>query len=117
MTNLTTLKNFLHSAKVDRDLSALLIEIPSICKAIGDTISQGAIIGAHGAIDSKNIQGEAQKKLDVISNDAFVKSSALMRLVAGMASEEMDHSFPGQGAKHLILFDPLDGSSNIEANI
>lgn len=117
MTTLTSLQKFLAAQNIDGDLSALLIELSSICKSIADTISHGAIIGAHGAIDSKNIQGEAQKKLDVISNDAFIKSPALSARVAGMASEEMDNSIAATGGKYLLTFDPLDGSSNIEANI
>lgn len=74
-----------------------------------------------GSLDSENVQGETQKKLDVITNDIMIRSNEWADHLAGMASEEMDeaYSIPGQYplGKYLLVFDPLDGSSNVDVDI
>ncbi len=106
----------------DASLSPLLPDIFSnvalACKYIADAIGKGDLAGILGSNESENVQGEVQKKLDVISNDVMVKVLTESGLFAGLASEEMDDPLPGNDSgKFLILFDPLDGSSNIDVNI
>jgi len=103
------------------DFTGLLSDIVSACKQIAHQVNKGALIGVLGGAGSENIQGEAQKKLDVITNDIMLKSLSWSGHLAGMASEEMDDVFPippqFPRGKYLITFDPLDGSSNIDVNI
>ncbi|MBL8480781.1 MAG: class 1 fructose-bisphosphatase, partial [Rhodocyclaceae bacterium] len=84
-------------------------------------VSKGAIAGVLGEAGSDNIQGEAQKQLDVIANETLLEANEWGGHLAAMASEEMDEpyviptGYPKGG--YLLLFDPLDGSSNIDVNI
>jgi fructose-1,6-bisphosphatase I len=96
------------------------------CKTISIAVGKGALGGVLGdagtpGAQSMNIQGEAQKKLDVLSNDILLEANAWGGHLAGLASEEMDHSqaIPDafQRGNYLLLFDPLDGSSNIDVII
>jgi fructose-1,6-bisphosphatase I len=100
----------------------LLIEIVArACKAIGHAVSKGALGGVLGSLQSENVQGEVQKKLDVLSNEILLEANEWGGHLAGMASEEMEtiHRIPNRYPKgeHLLLFDPLDGSSNIDVNV
>ena len=102
-------------------LAALLVDVAAAVKAIAALSAKGALGGVAGTLESVNVQGETQKPLDVLSNTAFVNTFQLGGLVAGVASEEMDDPFPIR-APHtrgpfLAIFDPLDGSSNIDANV
>ncbi len=103
------------------DFTSLLNDIVTACKVISGAVNKGALIGVLGSAESENVQGETQKKLDVISNDVFIKSNEWAGHLAGMASEEMDdvYKIPSQypKGKYLLVFDPLDGSSNIDVNI
>jgi fructose-1,6-bisphosphatase I len=103
------------------DFTALLNDIVTACKYISNAVNQGALVGVLGTAGSENIQGETQKKLDVISNDVFIKCNEWAGHLAAMASEEMDDIYPIPAqypkGKYLITFDPLDGSSNIDVNI
>lgn len=103
------------------DLSGLLSDIVSACKKISHLVSRSGIIGLGGYADSENIQGEAQKKLDIISNDVMVDHLKWTGHLAAMASEEIEDliQIPGKfpKGKYLICFDPLDGSSNIDINL
>ncbi len=100
----------------------LLLEIVArACKAISFTIGKGGlgdVLGSHG---SENIQGEVQKKLDVIANDLLVEANEWGGHLAALASEEMDtiHVIPNRYPKgeYLLLYDPIDGSSNIDVNL
>ena len=90
----TTLSKFLiqqlkGSAELS-DLAALLVDIAAAVKAISAMTAKGELGGVLGSLDTQNVQGETQKKLDVMSNTAFVNTFALGGLVAGLASEEMD---------------------------
>jgi len=79
------------------------------------------LIGVLGSAGSENVQGETQKKLDIITNEVFIKSTEWGGHLAAMASEEMDDVYPIPAkypkGKYLVVFDPLDGSSNIDVNI
>jgi fructose-1,6-bisphosphatase I len=103
------------------ELTLLLNDIVTACKKISLAVNKGALVGTMGSLESENIQGEVQKELDVITNDIFISSIEWSGHLAGMASEEMDdpYEIPAQypRGKYLILFDPLDGSSNVNVNI
>lgn len=99
----------------------LLIEVVArACKVIGHTVNKGAISGVLGSPDQENVQGEVQKKLDVISNDILLEANEWGGHLAAMASEEMDtlHPIPHRLPKgeYLLVYDPIDGSSNIDVN-
>ncbi len=106
---------------VTHDLRLLVENVASACKAIGVAIGKGAIAGVLGGAGTDNVQGEAQKKLDVLSNDILIRSKQANGTLAAMASEEMDEIYPIPAeyprGDYLLLFDPLDGSSNIDVNI
>ncbi len=103
------------------DFTSLLNDILTACKKISCAVNRGGLIGILGSAESENVQGETQKKLDIISNDVMVNSLEWTGHLAGMASEEMDDPLPIPDmyprGKYLILFDPLDGSSNIDVNV
>lgn len=103
------------------ELTLLLNDIASACKAIGHEVNRGALAGNLDVIGTENIQGEVQKKLDIISNDIFIRSLEWTGHLAAMASEENDEIIPIPSqypkGKYLIAFDPLDGSGNIEVNL
>jgi fructose-1,6-bisphosphatase I len=107
--------------KASGDFTGLLSDVISACKQIAHDVNKGALIGVLGSAGSENIQGETQKKLDIITNEVFIKANEWSGHLAGMASEEMDdiYEIPKQypRGKYLITFDPLDGSSNIDVNI
>ena len=103
------------------ELTMLLNDIASACKAIGHEVNQGALAGNLDTIGTENVQGEVQKKLDVISDEIFISAMEWTGHLAAMASEENDEIIPISAqfpkGKYLICFDPLDGSSNIEVNL
>jgi fructose-1,6-bisphosphatase I len=100
----------------------LLIEVVSrACKTISHAVSKGALGDVLGAASTENVQGEIQKKLDIISNEILLEANEWGGHLAAMASEEMEsfHPIPNRYPKgeYLLLFDPLDGSSNIDVNV
>ena len=105
---------------IPNDLRLLLEVVSRACKLISRSIAKGALGEVLGTAGSENVQGEAQKKLDVISNEILLEATEWGGHLAGMASEEMEtiyeipNRFP-QG-EYLLVFDPLDGSSNIDIN-
>jgi fructose-1,6-bisphosphatase I len=103
------------------DFTSLLNDILTACKKIACAVNRGGLIGILGSAESENVQGETQKKLDIISNDVMINALDWTGHLAGMASEEMEHPLPIPDVypkgKYLILFDPLDGSSNIDVNL
>ena len=108
--------------KPDSEFILLLNDIATSCKQIASAINKGALAGTMGNLASQNVQGETQKQLDVISNDIFIQTNQAAGYFAGMASEEMDDAYEipshyRKGGKYLLLFDPLDGSSNVNVNI
>ncbi len=105
---------------VSGDFTALVNDIVIACKAIASAVRYGSLVGVLGTAESENIQGETQKKLDLISNNLFIKRNEWAGHVAAMASEEMNdvYHLPAQypRGKYLLVFDPLDGSSNTDVN-
>ncbi|MED5618896.1 class 1 fructose-bisphosphatase [Ideonella sp. BN130291] len=100
----------------------LLIEVVArACKRIAISVNKGALGDVMGSADTENVQGEVQKKLDVISNEVLIEANEWGGHLAAMASEEMDtiHLVPNRypQGEYLLLFDPLDGSSNIDVNV
>lgn len=106
---------------IDADLRQLVEVVASACKRIGHAVGKGALGGVLGSQGTENVQGEVQKKLDVMSNDILLQENAWGGYLAGMASEEMEtfHPMPASAplGRYLLLFDPLDGSSNIDVNV
>jgi fructose-1,6-bisphosphatase I len=106
---------------VSGNFTGLISDIIIACKQIAHDVNKGELIGVLGSAASENIQGETQKKLDIITNEVFIKSTEWGGHLAAMASEEMDdvYSIPAKypKGKYLLVFDPLDGSSNIDVNI
>lgn len=103
------------------DLSGLLNDIVSACKQISHLVSRSGLMGLGGYADTDNVQGETQKKLDIICNDVMVDQLKWTGHLAAMVSEEIEDiilipaKFPK--GKYLICFDPLDGSSNSDINM
>jgi fructose-1,6-bisphosphatase I len=106
-------------AKSNSEIPAsLLVSVASACKLIAKQVEQGALAGIIGSAGSGNVQGETQQKLDIISNDILLEACGKDITLAAMASEEMETIYPANDAgKFLLLFDPLDGSSNIDVNV
>lgn len=126
MKKRTSLTQYLvEKQRTDQSLPAelrLLIEIVSrACKSISHAVSKGALGGVLGSLQTENVQGEVQKKLDVLSNEVLLEANEWGGHLAAMASEEMEtiHLIPHRYPKgeYLLLFDPLDGSSNIDVNV
>lgn len=101
-------------------IAAAVEDLAQATRKIAYLVSGGALGGTLGSTDSANVQGETQKKLDVISNDVLLEELTWSGHWIGLASEEMDDSLPVRNAStvsnYLCLFDPLDGSSNIDIN-
>ena len=108
-------------AQIPAQLRLLIEVVARACKRIAINVNKGALGDVLGTAGSENVQGEVQKKLDVIANEVLIEANEWGGHLAGMASEEMDdmlavsNRYP-QG-EYLLLFDPLDGSSNIDINV
>jgi len=106
---------------IPSQLRLLLEVVARACKSISHAVNKGALGGVLGSAGSENVQGEVQKKLDIIANEVLIEANEWGGHLAAMASEEMDsiylvpNRYP-QG-EYLLLFDPLDGSSNIDVNV
>ncbi|MFP5481938.1 MAG: class 1 fructose-bisphosphatase [Gammaproteobacteria bacterium] len=104
----------------DAHMGVLISAIADVSQSISAAVHKGALGGVLGSAGSENVQGETQKKLDIIANDMILDALASTGVVAGMASEELDDCSPVPGHSDrpfLVLFDPLDGSSNIDVNV
>ncbi len=121
-----TFSRFLIEAHRDKnplptDLRFLLEVVARACKSISNAVNQGALGGILGSAGSGNVQGETQQKLDIIANDILLEANEWGGHLAAMASEEMEtiHEIPNRypQGEYLLLFDPLDGSSNIDVNV
>jgi len=119
----TNFKQYLESAKpkgaaIPAGLQDLLLAVVNTCSTLSHEVAQGALIGLLGSAGSGNVQGEVQQKLDIIANDQLIDGVKGCKSLAGLASEEMELPVPVQGTgDYLLLFDPLDGSSNIDVNV
>ncbi|MGH6624695.1 MAG: class 1 fructose-bisphosphatase [Burkholderiaceae bacterium] len=106
---------------LDSNLRLLLETVARACKTISHAVGKGTLGDVLGDAGTSNVQGEAQKKLDVLCNEILVEANSWGGYLAGMASEEMEDpvgipvAYPR--GKYLLLFDPLDGSSNIDVNV
>ena len=126
MSNKISLSRYLVEQQRDKghipaDLRLLLEVVARACKSISHAVNKGALGGVLGSAESENVQGEVQKKLDIIANEVLLEANEWGGHLAGMASEEMDapYQIPGTypRGKYLLVFDPLDGSSNIDVNV
>ncbi|HSO06332.1 MAG TPA: class 1 fructose-bisphosphatase [Pelomicrobium sp.] len=125
MNEKTTLTQFMIEEQrqlgASGDFTGLLNDVVTACKVIANAVNKGALIGVLGEAGAQNVQGETQKKLDVIANDVMLRSNEWAGHLAAMASEELDDISPIPArfprGKYLLLFDPLDGSSNIDVNV
>jgi fructose-1,6-bisphosphatase I / sedoheptulose-1,7-bisphosphatase len=122
----TDLSSFLVGAQVNHSLAALICAIAEATKAISALTENGAINNnagenIYGKLNSENVQGETQATLDVICDKIFTARLAASGLVAGMVSEEVDLPIVVENkspqAEFLVIFDPLDGSSNVDVNV
>ncbi len=112
--------DYLNSKTTDNNLVSTIHSIANAGVKITALLRQGALAEAeiHGEAGNQNIQGEEQKKLDVIANDLLLETLTKELHCAGIASEELDDAIATHpNGEHLVLFDPLDGSSNIEINM
>ncbi len=113
-----TLQLFLSRSSAPKELSTLIMAVAGACKDIGALVARGALANVLGSAETDNVQGEEQQKLDVRSNDVILKVAESCGVLAGAASEEEENPVPLKaGAPYLLLFDPLDGSSNIDVNV
>lgn len=121
----TTLSKFLIQQLHDRPdagkLAGLLVDVAAAVKAIAALTARGALVATGEVVAAANVSGDEQKPLDVISNDAVIRSCEWGGQLAGMASEELEAPYPVPAAyesgPYLLAFDPLDGSSNIDVNV
>ena len=106
---------------IPAQLRLLLEVVARACKSISQAVNKGALGGVLGSAGSENVQGEVQKKLDIIANEVLIEANEWGGHLAAMASEEMDsiYAVPNRypQGEYLLLFDPLDGSSNIDVNV
>ncbi len=114
-----TLPEFLHSKPIDQALRRAIEDLAAATRSVVQRVERGPLTGVLGSANTSNIQGETQKKLDVICNDVLLEHLQSSGHWAGIASEEMDHAqLPDEGCAgdFLCVYDPLDGSSNIDVN-
>lgn len=106
---------------IPAQLRLLLEVVARACKGISQAVNKGALGSVMGSAESENVQGEIQKKLDIIANEVLIEANEWGGHLAGMASEEMEgiYAVPNRypQGEYLLLFDPLDGSSNIDINV
>lgn len=106
---------------VSADLRLLIELVARACKSISHRVSKGALGDALGSLPTENIQGEVQKKIDVIANEIFLEANEWGGQLAALASEEMEfvRAVPSHYPKgdYLLVFDPIDGSSNVDVNL
>jgi len=119
--NRQTLEQILQAQAAPAPLARLIETVAQACHRISQLVGQGALGGVLGSHGTQNVQGEVQQTLDVMANDALLQACAATGSLAAMASEEMDtiHRMANDTPRgeYLLLFDPLDGSSNIAVNV
>ena len=124
MTQPITLRRFLTdhagSHSLDTDLIFLIEDIASACRSIGNRLRNAAFEGNHGLAGDTNVQGEDQKKLDVIADEVFASICESSPRLAALVSEEREDPIwlkDPEAGDYLLFYDPLDGSSNIDVNL
>ncbi len=115
---MTTLANYLDAHASNPALNDVITTVTDVGKTISQLLRKGALADILGEAGNQNVQGEEQKKLDVLANDLLLDALAKNSHCAGVASEELDDATPANAdGGLLVLFDPLDGSSNIDINM
>lgn len=115
---MTTLATYLQANATDPALNNVISTITDVGKSISSLLRKGALADILGEAGNQNVQGEEQKKLDVLANDLLLDALTANPHCAGVASEELDNATAAHADGHLlVLFDPLDGSSNIDINM
>ncbi|MDN5561888.1 MAG: class 1 fructose-bisphosphatase [Psychrobacter sp.] len=115
---MTTLANYLNADASNPALNDIITTVTNVGKTISQLLRKGALADILGEAGNQNVQGEEQKKLDVLANDLLLEALANNAHCAGVASEELDDATPANAdGSLLVLFDPLDGSSNIDINM
>jgi fructose-1,6-bisphosphatase I len=103
------------------DLTNLLYDIALACKIIASEVRRAGLLDILGSVGRTNIQGEEQQKLDVMANETIIRAVGRSGRVCVMGSEEDEHPIVPErtvdDGKYVLLFDPLDGSSNIDVNV
>ncbi|CAL4869517.1 Fructose-1,6-bisphosphatase class 1 (plasmid) [Asticcacaulis sp. MM231] len=118
---LKPLSQYLTEQTAPDRLRQLILAVADACREIGHAVNTSAIDGVQGALNQENVQGEVQKQLDVIANDMMLEEKRWsgvdgQGLVAALVSEEMEEIYPLKGGDFLLVFDPIDGSSNVDVN-
>lgn len=110
-----------HAGRIDAALRLLIEVVARACKEIAIAVGKGALGQVLGEAGRENVQGEAQKKLDVLANEILLEANEWGGHLAALVSEELatPHAIPNRYPKgeYLLVFDPLDGSSNIDVNV
>lgn len=115
---MTTLAQYLTDNCSTAAVGDVITTITDVGKTISQLLRKGALADILGEAGNQNVQGEEQKKLDVLANDLLLNALAKNTHCAGVASEELDNATPANAeGSLLVLFDPLDGSSNIDINM
>ncbi len=115
---MTTLADYLNQHASSPALNDVITTVTNVGKTISQLLRKGALADILGEAGNQNVQGEDQKKLDVLANDLLLDALAKNTHCAGVASEELDDATPANDdGSLLVLFDPLDGSSNIDINM
>ena len=115
---MTTLADYLNQHATSPALNDVITTVTDVGKTISQLLRKGALADILGEAGNQNVQGEDQKKLDVLANDLLLDALAKNTHCAGVASEELDDATPANDdGSLLVLFDPLDGSSNIDINM
>ena len=115
---MTTLAHYLNANATSPALNDVITTVTDVGKTISQLLRKGALADILGEAGNQNVQGEEQKKLDVLANDLLLDALAKNTHCAGVASEELDDATPANAdGSLLVLFDPLDGSSNIDINM
>lgn len=118
MSNVSLSQFLVEQPHLTKALVSIIETITATCQNIDLALQKGALAGILGSAENENVQGETQKKLDVISNDMLIAALQQHPAVAALASEELEDMTPAQSTgEYLVLFDPLDGSSNIDINM
>lgn len=112
------LSDWLAKAKAPDGVTQIVAGIASAGAKLSRTLRTAPLRGLHGATDQTNVQGETQKQLDVLANDLFLAACASLSEVSFAVSEELEHAMPMPAkGRFAVIFDPLDGSSNLDVNI
>jgi fructose-1,6-bisphosphatase I len=117
---MTTFETYLEGLKgtLDDGLVALLANIATATRQISDTLRTSSLTGLSGATEAINVQGETQKPLDILSNDIMIDACKASATVSFAVSEELDSEVAVHAdGRHAVIFDPLDGSSNLDVNV